>query len=79
MQFIGNAWDLPSLQAIIALGMVLSIVPLVSLFFFDDDKTLGHESEALLESEQPGKASQSVGEKNALQSRLTYMLNQLMK
>ena len=59
-QFIGNAWTIPSLQAIIALGMVLSLVPTVSLFFFDDDKTLGHESEALLESAEPGKASLTI-------------------
>ena len=60
MQFIGNAWTLPSLQAIIALGMVLSLVPTASLFFFDDDKTLGHESEALLESAEPGEAGLTV-------------------
>ncbi|DBA78565.1 TPA: hypothetical protein ACH3X2_007878 [Trebouxia sp. C0005] len=42
----GNKWQISTLQRVILIGLVLALVPIVSLFCFDDDKALGQESEA---------------------------------
>eukprot|EP00884_Botryococcus_braunii_P015730 jgi/Botrbrau1/2840/Bobra.0125s0047.1 len=45
----GNNWSLRTLQTVMLVGMGLQIIPGIAAFFFDDDKTLGHEADALLE------------------------------
>ncbi|KAL0019911.1 hypothetical protein WJX77_007083 [Trebouxia sp. C0004] len=41
-----NKWQISTLQHVILIGLVLALVPIVSLFCFDDDKALGEESDA---------------------------------
>ena len=41
-----NKWQISTLQHVILIGLVLALVPIVSLFCFDDDKALGKESDA---------------------------------
>ena len=42
----GNKWQISTLQHVILIGLVLALVPIVSLFCFDDDEALGQESDA---------------------------------
>jgi len=42
----GNKWQISTLQHVILIGLVLALVPIASLFCFDDDKALGEESDA---------------------------------
>ena len=43
----GNKWHLQTLQHVILVGMVLSIVPILALLCLDDDQSLGQESDAV--------------------------------
>eukprot|EP00937_MAST-01D_sp_MAST-1D-sp2_P001856 g1856.t1 len=54
---LGNAWTLDTMRTIMLSGMVLSIFPTMCLFFFNDDRSLGQESEGLLAKEQGGAAT----------------------
>ncbi|KAK9823877.1 hypothetical protein WJX72_006127 [[Myrmecia] bisecta] len=44
----GNRWDVHTLQIIILWGIGLALLPIGCMFFFNDDKSLGAESEAHL-------------------------------
>lgn len=46
MQIDGNVWRVSSLGKAILAGMLLSLIPVISLFFFNDNRSLGLESEA---------------------------------
>ena len=50
VQIVGDEWSLPTLAHMIALGMLLSLFPTASYFFYNDDLSLGRESEALEEN-----------------------------
>lgn len=43
----GNTWHVQTLQHVILVGMVLAVVPILALLCFDDDLSLGAESDAL--------------------------------
>ncbi len=43
----GNAWHIQTLQHVILVGMVLAVVPVLALLCFDDDQSLGAESDAV--------------------------------
>lgn len=42
----GNTWHVQTLQHVILVGMVLAVVPVLALLCFDDDLSLGAESDA---------------------------------
>ena len=42
----GKTWRIDVLQKVFCVGAIMSIVPAILLFFFDDGKTLGKESES---------------------------------
>lgn len=42
----GNTWHLGTLQRVMLVGMGVAIAPVLVLLCFDDDKTLGVESDA---------------------------------
>lgn len=43
----GNTWHVQTLQHVILVGMVLAVVPVLALMCFDDDLSLGAESDAV--------------------------------
>lgn len=43
----GNAWQVKTLEHVILVGMVLATIPIATLLCFNDDKSLGAESDAL--------------------------------
>ena len=43
----GNAWQVKTLEHVILVGMVLAAIPIATLMCFNDDKSLGAESDAL--------------------------------
>lgn len=43
----GNTWHVATLQHVILVGMVLAVVPVLALLCFDDDLSLGAESDAV--------------------------------
>ena len=43
----GNTWHVQTLQHVILVGMVLAVVPILALLCFDDDLSLGAESDAV--------------------------------
>lgn len=43
----GNTWHVTTLQHVILVGMVLAVVPVLALLCFDDDLSLGAESDAV--------------------------------
>ena len=43
----GNTWHVNTLQHVILVGMVLAVVPILALLGFDDDLSLGAESDAV--------------------------------
>ena len=43
----GNTWHVTTLQHVILVGMVLAVVPVLALLCFDDDLSLGTESDAV--------------------------------
>ena len=45
--YTGDTWDLQIMQQVMLLGMAIALVPTAILFFFNDDKTLGAESDSL--------------------------------
>ena len=43
----GNTWNVQTLQHVILVGMALAVVPVLALLCFNDDLSLGTESDAL--------------------------------
>ena len=43
----GNTWHVHTLQHVILVGMLLAVVPILALLCFDDDLSLGAESDAV--------------------------------
>jgi hypothetical protein len=43
----GNEWHLGTLRCVMLVGMAIGLVPAACYFFFDDDKSLGKESDAV--------------------------------
>lgn len=46
----GNKWDVDTLQLVILVGMALAVLPILALLCFDDDRSLGPESDAVTHS-----------------------------
>ena len=46
MQIDGNMWRVSSLGKAMLAGMLTSLIPILALFFFNDNRSLGMESEA---------------------------------
>ena len=46
----GNKWDVDTLQHVILVGMALAVLPILALLCFDDDQSLGPESDAVRQS-----------------------------
>ena len=46
----GNKWDVITLQHVILVGMALAVLPTLALLCFDDDQSLGPESDAVRHS-----------------------------
>ena len=44
----GNTWQVSTCRLVVLAGQACMLVPLVLMAFFDDDRTLGHASEANL-------------------------------
>ncbi len=42
----GNKWHVHTLQHVILIGLVLALVPIITLVLFDDDKALEEEIDA---------------------------------
>ena len=49
----GNKWDVQTLQHVILVGMLLAVLPVLALLCFDDDQSLGPESDAIRHSYTP--------------------------
>ncbi len=49
----GNAWHVQTLQHVILVGMVLAVTPILALLCFDDDHSLGAESNAVRHQATP--------------------------
>ena len=45
----GNAWKIPVIEQILLWGVGISAVSIIPMFLFNDDKTLGIDSEAYQE------------------------------
>jgi len=52
---LGDEWDIPILRKIMYFGIFFSLASAVSLLFFKDDRTLGDESESILEISENGE------------------------
>lgn len=63
----GNAWHVQTLQHVILVGMVLAVIPILALLCFDDDHSLGAESNAV--RHQPTPTRSPVSGKTAGQRR----------
>lgn len=61
LQVDGNVWSVSILGKALFVGMLATIVPTAALFFFNDDFSLGVESEALGQLREPLTAD-STGE-----------------
>lgn len=46
--YFGNTWLVSTCRAVVLVGLVPMIIPLVLMMFFDDDKALDHASEAIV-------------------------------
>ena len=46
LQIDGNVWRVSSLGKAMLAGMLASLIPILALFFFNDNRSLGLESEA---------------------------------
>lgn len=55
----GNKWDVDTLQRVVLVGMALAVLPILTLLCFDDDRSLGPESDAVTHSyTSPGERDQ---------------------
>lgn len=45
---LGDKWDISILRSVMLVGIIISLSSTLSLFFFRDDRSMGHESESLL-------------------------------
>lgn len=45
--YFGDEWELTILRSVMLVGIVISGLSIIGLFFFDDDKSLGKDSEAI--------------------------------
>ncbi|KAK9820228.1 hypothetical protein WJX72_007681 [[Myrmecia] bisecta] len=45
---LGNTWNIADCRLVLLAGLVAMLIPLASICFFDDDKGLGHHSEAVI-------------------------------
>ena len=52
----GNAWHVQTLQHVILVGMVLAVIPILALLCFDDDHSLGAESNAVRHQPTPTRS-----------------------
>jgi hypothetical protein len=52
----GNAWHVQTLQHVILVGMVLAVIPILALLCFDDDHSLGAESNAVRHQVTPTRS-----------------------
>jgi len=48
---LGNEWNVEDMKLVLVLGVALSVIPHISLFYFNDDKSLGRDSEAIEKDE----------------------------
>lgn len=49
----GNAWHIRTLQHVILVGMLLAVVPVIALLCFDDNHSLGAESDEVRHPHTP--------------------------
>ncbi len=54
---IGNEWTLGNLRKVMLTGILISLISVSLLFFFDDDRTLKEASEAVKEIETPTRSN----------------------
>jgi len=47
---LGDVWEVSVLRSVMVVGLSISFVSLIAMIFFNDDMTLGDESEALTEN-----------------------------
>ena len=66
----GNAWHIQTLQHVILVGMVLAVLPILTLLCFDDDHSLGEESDAV-RHHQTALQSQTAGLSQCLLAQLS--------
>jgi len=45
--YVGDTWTLPEMRGVMLVGLTINILPVFVTFFFDDNKSLGVESEGL--------------------------------
>jgi len=45
--FLGDVWDISILKSVMLIGIIISLSSTFTLFFFRDDRSMGHESESL--------------------------------
>lgn len=57
----GNQWNVSKLALVILVGMIIALVPAVTLGMFDDNKTLGEESEAFMAVDMNGAEADAEG------------------
>eukprot|EP00123_Amoebidium_parasiticum_P012836 comp21606_c0_seq1/m.30278 comp21606_c0_seq1/g.30278 ORF comp21606_c0_seq1/g.30278 comp21606_c0_seq1/m.30278 type:complete len:454 (-) comp21606_c0_seq1:584-1945(-) len=50
--YLGDHWDLSKMSIVFAVGVCLNAVSTFGLIFLSDNKTLGHESEALVQGQE---------------------------
>lgn len=60
LQIDGNVWRVSTLGKALLVGMLASIVPIATLFFFNDNRSLGIESEAHGTSETEAQAGKKL-------------------
>jgi MFS family permease len=58
--FFGDIWSLPVLKSVMAIGILLSLLSLVFMVFFDDRKSLGLESDQINEISSENRVTRSV-------------------
>ena len=57
--FFGDTWSLPVLKSVMAIGILLSMISLVFMVYFDDRKSLGSESDQIVENSDDNQVEQS--------------------
>jgi MFS family permease len=67
---LGDVWDITVLKSVMLVGIVISLFSTITLFFFRDDRSMGHESESIYHVEETGNNKQLA--KHA--KRIPYLL-----
>lgn len=80
----GNVWEIHVIEQIMLVGVGLSAISILPMFLFNDDKTLGADSEAYqelltIEGELSSSRATPQREANSVWSMLPYPLKQAVK